>query len=74
MYEKLYLTLPYLTSAMCLNFSLLWFVGNQPFFEGKALGTRLVGNKTSPDHQLCIKTMYQARNKEIVEVSWCINL
>ena len=51
-------TLPYLTSVMCLNFSLLWFVGN----------------KTSPDYQLCIKTMYQARDKEIVEVSWCINL
>ena len=23
---------------------------------------------TSPDYQLCVKTMYQARDKEIVEV------
>ena len=28
----------------------------------------VLNNTTSPDYQLCIKTMYQARDKEIVEV------
>ena len=51
-------TLPYLTSVVRLNSSLLWFVGNT----------------TSPDHQLFVKTMYQTRDKEIVEVPWCSNL
>jgi len=52
------LTLPYLTSVVCLNLSLVWSVGNT----------------TSPDHQLGVKTMYQTRDKEIVEVPWCSNL
>ena len=30
-------------------------------------------NTTSPDYQLCVKTMYQALDKEIVEVTWCNN-
>ena len=40
------------------KFVLLWFVGNT----------------TSLDHQLCVKTIYQTRDKEIVEVPWCSNL
>ena len=34
-------------------------------------GFRFLDNTTSPDYQLCVKTMYQARDKEIVEVPWC---
>ena len=30
-------------------------------------------NTTSADYQLCVKTMYQALDKEIVEVTWCNN-
>ena len=33
----------------------------------------VLDNTTSPDYQLCVKTMYQARDKEIVEVPWCNN-
>ena len=31
----------------------------------------VLDNTTSPDYKLCVKTMYQARDKEIVEVLWC---
>ena len=34
----------------------------------------VLDNTTSPDYQLCVKTMYQARDKEIVEVPWCSTL
>ena len=50
--------LPYLTSVMCVNLSF-------------AMG---LDNTTSPDYQLCVKTMYQACDKEIVEVPWCSTL
>ena len=47
--------LPYLTSFMCVNLSF----------------AMVLDNTTSPDYQLCVKTMYQAHDKEIVEVPWC---
>ena len=50
--------LPYLTSVMCVNLSF----------------AMVLDNTTSPDYQLCVKTMYQARDKEIVEVPWCSTL
>ena len=50
--KKPYLALPYLTSVMCVNLSF----------------AMVLDNTTSPDYQLCVKTMYQARDNEIVEV------
>ena len=50
-----YRVLPYLTSMMCVNLSF----------------AMVLDNTTSPDYQLCVKTMYQAGDKEIVEVPWC---
>ena len=44
---KKYRVLPYLTSVMCVNLSF----------------TMVLDNTTSPDYQLCVKTMYQAREK-----------
>ena len=49
------ITLPYLTSVMCVNLSF----------------AMVLDNTNSPDYQFCVKTMYQARDKEIVEVPWC---
>ena len=45
-----YRVLPYLTSVMCIHLSF----------------AMILDNTTSPDYQLCVKTMYQARDKEIV--------
>ena len=53
-----YRVLPYLSSVRCVNLSF-------------AMG---LDNTTSPDYQLCVKTMYQAHDKEIVEVPWCSTL
>ena len=53
-----YRVLPYLTSVMCVNLSF----------------AMVLDNTTSPDYQFCVKTMYQARDKEIVEVPWCSTL
>ena len=52
---KKYRVLPYLTSVMCVNLSF----------------AMVLDKTTSPDYKLCVKTMYQARDKEIVEVLWC---
>ena len=49
-----YRVLPYLTSVMCVNLSF----------------AMVLDNTTSPDYQLCVKTMHQACDKEIVEVPW----
>ena len=53
--SKKYRVLPYLTSVICVNLSF----------------AMVIENTTSLDYQLYVKTMYQARDKEIVEVPWC---
>ena len=53
--SKKYRVLPYLTSVICVNLSF----------------AMVIENTTSLHYQLCVKTMYQARDKEIVEVLWC---
>ena len=50
--RKKYRVLPYLTSVMCVNLSF----------------AMVLDNTTSPGYQLCVKTTYQACDKEIVEV------
>ena len=52
---KKYRVLPYLTSVICVNLSF----------------AMVLDNTTSLDYQLYFKTMYQGRDKEIVEVPWC---
>ena len=37
------------------------------------MGNWKIENTTSADYQLCVQTMYQALDKEIVEVTWCNN-
>ena len=58
MYLREIHVLPYLTSVMCVNVSF----------------AMVLDNTTSPDYQLCVKTMYQARVKEMVELPWCSTL
>ena len=54
----------YLKEIPCISLPYLCMCVNLSF-------AMVLDNTTSPDYQLCVKTMYQARDKEIVKVPWC---